>query len=134
VANVVSAAVIAGYRRIGVLKSIGFTPAQVAASYLAQLGIPALAGAAAGTVLGDWLVVPVIGLFPVQGERVFVPVWVDITVPLGMLALTGLAAAIPALRAGRKPAVETISAAQSPGPGAASSRTGWPGGLRYPAP
>ncbi len=39
-ANVVSAAVVAGYRRIGVLKSIGFTPAQVAASYLGQVGMP----------------------------------------------------------------------------------------------
>ncbi len=34
-ANVVSAAVIASYRRIGVLKSIGFTPAQITAAYLA---------------------------------------------------------------------------------------------------
>jgi putative ABC transport system permease protein len=32
VANVVTAAVIAGYRRIGTLKTIGFTAAQVAAS------------------------------------------------------------------------------------------------------
>ena len=53
VGNVVSAAVIASYRRIGVLKSIGFTPAQVAVAYLAQIGLPALAGAVAGTVLGD---------------------------------------------------------------------------------
>jgi hypothetical protein len=30
--------VVAGYRRIGVLKSIGFTPGQVAASYIAQIG------------------------------------------------------------------------------------------------
>ena len=55
-ASVVSAAVVAGYRRIGVLKSIGFTPAQVAATYLAQLGVPALAGChrrdRAGQLLG----------------------------------------------------------------------------------
>jgi hypothetical protein len=49
---VAAAAVVASYRRIGVLKSIGFTPAQIAATYLAQLGIPALAGAVAGTVVG----------------------------------------------------------------------------------
>jgi putative ABC transport system permease protein len=48
VANVVSGAVVAGYRRIGVLKSIGFTPLQVAAAYTAQIGGPALAGVAAG--------------------------------------------------------------------------------------
>ena len=57
-ASVVSAAVVASYRRIGVLKSIGFTPAQVAAAYLAQIGIPALAGAIAGTVLGNVWVLP----------------------------------------------------------------------------
>ena len=59
-ASVVSAAVVASYRRIGVLKSIGFTPAQVTAAYLAQIGVPALAGAVAGTALGDWQVLPLI--------------------------------------------------------------------------
>ena len=43
--SVVAAAVVASYRRIGVLKSIGFTPAQVTVTYLAQIGLPALAGA-----------------------------------------------------------------------------------------
>ena len=114
VGNVVSAAVIASYRRIGVLKSIGFTPAQVAGAYLAQIGLPALAGAAAGTVLGDRWVLPVIGLFPIRGEHVSVPVWIDITVPLGMLALTGLAAAVPAVRAGRLSTVAAIAAGQAP--------------------
>jgi putative ABC transport system permease protein len=113
-ANVVSAAVIASYRRIGVLKSIGFTPAQVTAAYLAQIGVPALAGAIAGTALGNWQVLPVIGLFEVQGAHVSVPAWINITVPLGMLALTGLAAAIPAVRAGRLPAVTAIAAGQAP--------------------
>jgi putative ABC transport system permease protein len=114
VASVVSGAVIAGYRRIGVLKSIGFTPVQVAACYPAQIGIPAAAGAIAGAAGGNWLVLPVIGLFPVQGERVYVPLWINITAPLGMLALTGLAAAIPALRAGWMRPVEAISAGQAP--------------------
>ena len=44
VANVVSGVVVVGYRRIGVLKSIGFTPAQIAANYIVQTGMPALAG------------------------------------------------------------------------------------------
>lgn len=113
-ANVVSAAVIASYRRIGVLKSIGFTPAQVTATYLAQIGLPALAGAAAGTVLGNTWVVPLIDVYPIQGEHVSVPLWINITVPLGMCALTGLAAAVPALRAGRLSAVQAIAAGQAP--------------------
>jgi len=114
VANVVSAAVIASCRRIGVLKSIGFTPAQVTAVYLAQISIPAVAGAVAGTVLGNWQVLPVIGLDEVQGAHVFVPLWINLTAPLGMLVLTGLAAAVPAARAGRLPAVEAITAGQAP--------------------
>lgn len=114
VANVVSAAVIASYRRIGVLKSIGFTPAQVTAAYLAQIGFPALAGTVAGTILGGYWVLPVIGDLPGSGGRLSVPLALDIAVPLGMLALTGLAAAVPAIRAGRLPAVAAIAAGQAP--------------------
>ena len=40
VANVVSGAVVAGYRRIGILKSIGFTPGQVVAAYAGQVAVP----------------------------------------------------------------------------------------------
>ncbi len=111
-ASVASAAVVAGYRRIGVLKSIGFTPAQVAAAYLAQLGAPALAGAIAGTLLGNSWVVPLLNGGP--GPHVGVPLWINLTVPLGMLALTMLAALVPALRAGRLSAVAAIAAGQAP--------------------
>ena len=77
------------------LKSIGFTPAQVTATYLAQISIPAVAGAVAGTILGNSWVLPVIGLYEVQGAHVSVPLWINLTAPLGMLALAGLAAAVP---------------------------------------
>ena len=101
-ANVVSAAVIASYRRIGVLKSIGFTPAQVTATYLAQISIPAVAGAVAGTVLGNCWVLPVIEAIPGPAADACSSrcgsIWPS---PLGMLALAGLAAAVPAVRAGR---------------------------------
>jgi len=133
-ANVVSAAVIASYRRIGVLKSIGFTPAQVTAAYLAQIGVPALAGAIAGTALGNWQVLPVIGLFPIQGQHVSVPVWIKITVPLGMLALTGLAAAVPAVRAGRLSAVAAIAAGQAPRAGRGYAPHRLAGRLALPRP
>jgi putative ABC transport system permease protein len=114
-ASVVAAAVIASYRRIGVLKSIGFTPAQVTATYLAQIGLPALAGAAAGTALGDWQVLPLInGGNSLFNINVTVPVWINLAVPLGMLALTGAAAAVPALRAGRLRTLQAITAGQAP--------------------
>jgi putative ABC transport system permease protein len=113
-ANVVSAAVITSYRRIGVLKSIGFTPAQVTATYLAQISIPSVAGAVAGTILGNSWVLPVIGLYEIQGAHVSVPLWINLSAPLGMLALTGMAAAIPAMQAGRLPAATAITAGQAP--------------------
>jgi putative ABC transport system permease protein len=133
-ANVVSAAVTASYRRIGVLKSIGFTPAQVTATYLAQIGVPALAGAIAGTVLGNWQVLPAIGLYPIDGEHLSVPAWINLTVPLAMLALTGLAAAVPAVHAGRLSAVAAITAGQAPRAGRGYAPHRLAGRLALPRP
>lgn len=113
VANVVAAAVIASYRRIGVLKSIGFTPGQVTAVYLAQIGLPAAVGAVLGAALGNHWALPLIQMAPIP-TTVRVPMWIDVTAPLGMLALTGLAAALPALRAGRMSALKAITAGQAP--------------------
>ena len=58
VATLVSGAVAASYQRIGVLKSIGFTPGQVAASYIAQIGVPAIVGVTLGTMAGNLWVAP----------------------------------------------------------------------------
>ena len=110
IAAVAAAAVTAGYRRIGVLKSIGFTPAQIAATYLTQLGMPALAG----TALGNLWVLPLIQQRSLFKVTVAVPVWINITVPAAMLALTGLAALVPAVRAGRLSAIQAITAGQAP--------------------
>jgi putative ABC transport system permease protein len=113
IASVAAAAVAASYRRIGVLKSIGFTPAQVVASCLTQLGIPALAGSVAGTEIGDGWARPLID----PGDAhvtIGVPLWINITVPAGMLALTWLTALVPALRAGRLPTAAAIAAGQAP--------------------
>jgi putative ABC transport system permease protein len=116
VGNVVNGAVVAGYRRIGVLKSIGFTPAQVVAAYVAQAGMPALAGTLAGVVVGNVLSVPVLSqTATVYGVgRLLVPTSVDIGVPLLMCALVGLAALAPALRAGRLSAVQAIATGRAP--------------------
>jgi putative ABC transport system permease protein len=116
VASVVSGAVVAGYRRIGVLKSIGFTPLQVAVAYTAQIGVPALAGVAAGTVAGNLWVTPMLNfganLFKAGAQHV--PLWINLAVPAGMCVLAGLAALVPALRAGRLSAVQAIAAGQAP--------------------
>jgi putative ABC transport system permease protein len=119
VTNVVSAAVVAQYRRIGVLKSIGFTPAQVAACYLLRTGIPAFAGCLAGVVVGNVAAAPVLdhssGIYGVG--RPHAPLWTSAVAVAGMLVLTMLATLGPALRAGRLSAVQAIAAGRAPRPG-----------------
>jgi putative ABC transport system permease protein len=116
VANVVSGAVVAGYRRIGILKSIGFTPGQVASAYSAQALLPALAGCLAGLALGNLLS----GALLDRAANVYqvgtlgVPPWVNLGVPVAMLILVALAALIPAARAGRLSAVQAITAGRAP--------------------
>jgi putative ABC transport system permease protein len=118
VVNVVSGAVIAGTRRIGVLKSIGFTPAQVVASYVLLSAVPALAGCVAGAACGNLLAIPMLSVnaHVYQVGALSVPFWVDIAVPLATFALTAAAAVPPALRAGRMSAVQAIAAGRAPRP------------------
>jgi putative ABC transport system permease protein len=119
VANVVSGAVTAGYYRIGVLKSIGLTPAQVVVAYLSRVGVPALAGCVLGVVAGNLLAIPVLhqsaDAYGVGSQQV--PWWASVLAPAGMLVLTGLAAFGPALRAGRLSATQAIAAGRAPNAG-----------------
>ena len=116
VANVVSGAVIAGTTRIGVLKAIGFTPAQVTGSYVLQVAVPALAGSVVGAVLGVLLAIPILS----QNASVYgvgslsVPLWVEVAVPLAILGLTAVGAMLPALRAGRMSATQAIATGRAP--------------------
>ena len=119
VGNVISGAVIAQYQRIGVLKSLGLTPAQVVAVYLSRIGWPALIGCLAGVAGGYLLSVPVLH----QSARAYsvgsqqVPLWALLLAPAGMLAITLLAALGPALRAGRLSAVAAIASGRAPATG-----------------
>jgi putative ABC transport system permease protein len=116
VSNVVSGAVIAGYHRIGVLKSIGFTPGQVVAAYTAQVSAPAVLGCLGGVALGNLLATPLLH----KAANVYsvghlgVPVWVNVVVPLAMCGLVALAAVLPALRAGRLSATQALAAGRAP--------------------
>ena len=118
VANVVSGAVVAGTQRIGVLKSIGFSPAQVVAVYVLQVAVPALLGCVAGAAAGNLLAVPLLSQqAQVYGVgRLAVPFWVDLAVPLVMLALAVLAAVALATRAGRMSATAAIATGRAPRP------------------
>jgi putative ABC transport system permease protein len=116
VGNVISGAVVAGYQRIGVLKSIGLSPAQVMVVYLSRVGWPALAGCVAGVVVGNVLAEPVLqgsaGAYGVGAQQL--PLWASVVAPAGMAVLTALAALGPALRAGRLSAAEAITAGRAP--------------------
>lgn len=118
VVNVVSGAVTAGTRRIGVLKSVGFAPAQVVAVYVLQVAAPAVAGVAAGAVIANLLAAPLLGrtaqVFAVGAQSI--PLWVDLAVPLAMLALAAIAALLPASRAGRLSATAAIATGRAPRP------------------
>jgi putative ABC transport system permease protein len=116
---IVSGAVSAGTRRIGILKSLGFTPAQVGRAYLAQALIPAVLGAAIGVLVGNLLAIPALHDVEVGygSASASVPSWVDITVPAIALALVAGAALVPALRAGRLRTAEAIAVGRTPGVG-----------------
>jgi putative ABC transport system permease protein len=136
VANVVSGAVVAGYRRIGILKSIGFTPGQVVAAYTSQVCLPAVVGCLLGVIVGNLLAVPLL----VRTAQVYgsgslrVPVWVDVAVPLAMLVLVAIAALLPAARAGRMGAVQAIAAGRAPRQGSGYAAHRLLARLRLPRP
>jgi putative ABC transport system permease protein len=116
VSNVVSGAVVAGYRRIGILKSIGFTPGQVVAAYVGQVTVSAIAGCLAGVGLGNLLSVPLLSKTAnVYGVGVLtVPAWVNAATPAAVCVLVGIAALLPALRAGRLSAIAAIAIGRAP--------------------
>ncbi|MEV5506819.1 ABC transporter permease [Streptomyces orinoci] len=120
IAIVVSGAVASGIRRIGILKSLGFTPSQVARAYTAQAMIPATLGLVLGTVSGNLLAVPILDEATKQlgAASATIPWWVSAVVPLGTLLIVGTTALIPALRAGRMPTVQALVAGRAPRAGA----------------
>ena len=116
IAGVVSGSVGASIRRIGILKSVGFTPEQVVRAYLAQALIPAAVGTALGVVLGDLLAAPLLG----DAQQAYgtgelsVAWWIDLAVPAVAIGTVAIAALIPALRAGRMRTVEAITVGRAP--------------------
>ncbi|GAA5015680.1 ABC transporter permease [Kitasatospora paranensis] len=131
VGNVVSGAVVAGFRHIGILKALGFTPNQVTAVYLVMVTAPAVVGGVLGSVLGGLVGKKLVhqafwGIFGSElvQDKATVPVWVYPVVLLGMPVLVALSALLPAMRARRLPAAVAISAggAQRTGRGLAVQR------------
>ncbi|MGW2253095.1 FtsX-like permease family protein [Kitasatospora sp. NPDC001660] len=122
---VVSGAVSAATRRIGILKALGFTPAQVARAYVGQALVPAGIGTALGVLGGNVLSVPVLGMAhkALHGGLLGIPLWVDLAVPAVALAAVVATALVPALRAGRLRTVEALAVGRTaPGAKRATAR------------
>ncbi|GAA1242886.1 hypothetical protein GCM10009665_37070 [Kitasatospora nipponensis] len=134
VANVVSGAVVSGFKHIGVLKALGFTPNQVAAAYVLMISVPAIVGCVIGVFLGNLLAQPLlIGAFQGLGvQDVSVAYWVDAVSLLGMPAVVALAALGPALRAHGLSAAQAISAGSAPRAGRALGIQRWLGASQLP--
>ncbi|HKB28474.1 MAG TPA: FtsX-like permease family protein, partial [Candidatus Limnocylindrales bacterium] len=125
IVNVVSGVVLTSYREIGVMKAVGFTPAQVTSILLVQILLPAGVGCGAGVIVGSIASQPTIER---TTQSFGLPGSFTLSAPviLGVLAIAAttviLAALGPALRAGRLSAVSAITRAGVPSAGANGGR------------
>jgi putative ABC transport system permease protein len=120
IANVVSGVVLSGRRDIGVMKAIGFTPRQVTATLIGQIMVPVAIGTSVGVVAGTLAAQPTVVAtarsFGLPGSfSLSLPVL--LTVGLACLAITFVAAAVPAVRAGRLSVADTIAHGTAPSSG-----------------
>ncbi|MEV7989766.1 FtsX-like permease family protein [Micromonospora sp. NPDC085948] len=119
IGNVIAGAVSTATRRIGILKALGFTPAQVVRAYVGQALVPATVGAALGVVAGNLLTVPILA----QTNQIYgtsdngVALWVDAVVAGGALTLVAVTALAAAARAGRLRSVDALAVGRTPRPG-----------------
>lgn len=117
VGSVVAGAVGTSTRRIGILKSLGFTPAQVVRGYVGQALIPAVIGTALGLVAGNLLAVPVLN----QTETAYdtsgpgVSLWTSAIAVIGILLVVVATALAAASRAGRLRTVDAIAVGRTSG-------------------
>ncbi|GHH05353.1 ABC transporter permease [Streptomyces rubradiris] len=138
VANVVGGAVVSGFRHIGILKALGFTPGQVLGVYLTMISVPAVLGCGLGTVAGNLLAEPFLDFVfsgPASGvlhDTLGIPLWVNLMALLGMPLVCVLAALGPSVRARRLPAARAISAGSAPRAGRALGLQRRLAGVRLP--
>jgi putative ABC transport system permease protein len=137
IGNVVSGTVVSGFRHIGVLKSLGFTPKQVTGVYLMMVAVPGVLGGLAGIAIGNMLA----GVLATALADSFdlpkasgVSLTVDVLALAGVLAVVAVSAGVPAVRAGRIPAAIAVSAGAAPSRGRALRAQRALAGMRLPRP
>ncbi len=128
VANVVMGAVLAGYRDIGIMKAIGFSPRQVVMVFVIQMLVPALAAGVVGVPLGAIASKPLLDqaaqAMSLPSPSPLAP-GVDLLALAVSLGLIALAAALPSWRAGRMDAVTAITTGTAPAGRYANRRLRW---------
>ncbi|OLC25616.1 MAG: hypothetical protein AUH40_06115 [Chloroflexi bacterium 13_1_40CM_65_17] len=114
VANLVTGIVISAYREIGIMKAVGFTPAQVIGVFVLQILVPTAAACVIGIPAAMVLSQP---LLASNSQALGLAYQATYSPGLGLLALAGalvivtVAAVIPAFRAGRlRPAIVIANA------------------------
>ncbi|HKV30552.1 MAG TPA: FtsX-like permease family protein [Candidatus Dormibacteraeota bacterium] len=120
IATLVSGAVIAGTRDIGIMKSIGFTPGQVMSVVAGQMLIPAIAGCLAGVPLGIVLSQPFLAdtahAFNLPQTFGIAPV-TDALGVLAILMVVIITTVLASLGAGRMTAATAIATGSAPSAG-----------------
>jgi putative ABC transport system permease protein len=116
VGTVVAGAVGSTIRRIGILKALGFTPAEVVRAYVAQALVPAAAGALVGVAAGNLVAVPLLADTEDLYGTVALTIapWVDVVALVGVLAVVTLTASAAAGRAGRLSSVDALAVGRTP--------------------
>ncbi|SNY72364.1 ABC transporter permease [Paractinoplanes atraurantiacus] len=116
IGNVAAGTVASATRRIGVMKALGLTPAQVVRACLVQALIPGMIGAVLGIIAGDLLAVPLtadvadlFGTVPMS-----VTPWVDALAVVAAVLVIAATAAPAAWRAARLRTVDALAVGRTP--------------------
>lgn len=138
IGNLVSGTVLTGYRDIGIMKAVGYTPVQVTATLLGQILVPSAIGAICGVVVGAVASQPVITQttesFGLPAAVTLFPA-VLVAVLAVALGVAIVAALLPAIHAGRLDTVDAIARGTMPparGIGARLRRLGFGAPVRLP--
>jgi len=117
VATLVTGIVISAYREIGIMKAIGFTPAEVVGVFSLQIFIPALVACLLGISLGTIVSQPLLANSSHALGLSYTPafsVGLDLLLLAGGLLVVAAAATLPALRAGLLKPIVAIAIASAP--------------------
>ena len=135
IGNLVGGAVIAGTREIGIMKSVGFTPAQVVRVFAGQLLIPAglgcLLGLPAGILLSQPFLNDTAHAFGLPRSLELAP-GMDLLGLAAILMVVIVTTALASMRAGRQSAAAAIAAGSAPSSGGSSPLARLARGLPLP--